>query len=307
MEKPLKIFSKTTGLNNKQDAISLQIDFESGLTELSEAVNIDITDRGKIKRRAGFERLDSSSWYSIAGFGSFGLGLVGDSLYIIHSDGVSTGIRSGLTSGAKMSYQQVIDEIYYCNGSENGVVKGNTSWTWLSDTVPTTPGVKYDMRYLTAPPVGDLVSYLSSRIYIAKGEVVFFSLPWSYYWFNLGKDFIPFGATVNMFCPTASGMFVGTEDRIVFLRGLDPLEAEVIEIANFPAVKWTNAKIDPNRFPKEFGLKGDTWIWLSKEGICVGSGDGMFYNLTDERLDIEFALEGAGFFDGIKYVGLLSP
>jgi hypothetical protein len=307
MDKALKIFSRTTGLNNKQDASELEANFETGLTELSEAVNIDITDRGKIKRRAGFERLDTDAWYSIAGFGDFGLGLVGDSLFIIHPDGTFTGIRSGLTSGAKMSYQQVIDEIFYCNGSENGVVRGNASWTWLSNTAPTTPGVKYNMRHLTAPPIGELVSYLSSRIYIAKKDVLFFSLPWSYYWFVPGQDFITFSGKTNMLCPTVAGMFVGTEKGVFFMRGLDPHEAEIVQIADYPAVKWSNVKVDPKVFPPDFNFRGDSWAWVSKEGICVGSGDGIFFNLTNERLDIEFALEGAGLFDGSKYIGLLNP
>ncbi len=307
MGKPLSIFKRTTGLNKKQTDAYLDYNIESGITELSEAVNIDINDKGKIKRRAGYVSIDSGDWHSIKGFGDFGLGVSGDSLYIIHGDGVTTGIRSGLTEDRKMEYAQVKDRIFYCNGHENGVVIGSVSWTWVSTTLPTTPGVKYDMRYFSSAPVGEFVSYLSGRVYVARGNTLFYSLPWAWYWFNLGADFIPFDSSINMLCPTSEGMFVGTDNGLVFLRGLNPSEAELRKIDNSIAVKYTNVEINPRKFVDGTSLSGKTWMWLSDKGICVGSGEGVVHNLTQERLDIEFALSGAGMFDGSKYIGLLNP
>ncbi len=307
MGKPLSIFKATTGLNKKQDEVSLNYDPESGLTELSEAINVDIDDKGKILRRSGFESIDSNAWHSLKGFGDFGLGVSGDSLYIIYRDSSVTGIRSGLTLNRRMSYEKVNDRIFYCNGIENGVVLDSVSWTWVSTDLPSTPGIKYDMRYLSSAPVGDLVSYLSGRVYVAKGDTLFYSLPWAYYWFNLGQDFIPFSSIINMLCPTNAGMFIGTDKGLVFMKGWNPLETELMQVDDGKAVKWSNVEIDPKKLPEGFRYAGKTWVWMSNKGICLGSGEGIFDNLTMERLDIEFAQEGAGFFDGSKYVGLLNP
>jgi len=307
MGKPLSIFKATTGLNKKQDEVSLEYNPESGLTELSEALNVDIDDKGKVLRRPGFVSVNSNPWHSLKGFGDFGLGVSGDSLFIIHPDSTVTGIRSGLTLDRRMSYIQVNKRIFYCNGIENGVVLDGSSWTWVSNIYPTTPGIKYDMRYLSSAPIGSHVSYLSGRVYVARGNTLFFSLPWSYYWFNTGQDFIPFTGEINMLCPTNSGMFIGTGNELVFMRGLNPLESSIEFIDSGKAVTWSNVEIDVKRLPQGFEHSGKTWMWMSDKGICLGSGSGVFDNLTMDRIDIEFAQEGAGLYDGSKYVGLLNP
>jgi len=307
MGKPLSIFKRTTGLNKKQTDAHLDYDPESGITELSEAVNIDITDKGKIKRRHGFVSIDAGDWHSIKGFGDFGLGVMDDALFSIFEDGTLTGLRSGLTLYRKMSYIKPGKDVFYSNGIENGVVRDGVSWTWVSDTLPTTPGVKYDMRYFTSAPVGEFISYLSGRVYVARGNTLFFSLPWANYWFNMGQDFIPFTSSINMLCPTNAGMFVGTDEGLHFIMGLNPLEAHIAKIDSYRTIARTNTKVDPRNFPEGLNHTGQTWMWLNEKGICVGSGEGVIHNLTMERLDIDFALDGAGLFDGSKYIGLLNP
>jgi len=307
MAKPISIFKRTTGLNKKQTDAHLDYNPETGITELSEAVNVDITDKGKVARRHGYTSIDVGDWHSIKGFDDFGLGVSEDSLYSIYKDGSTTGLRSGLSLDRKMAYVKPGKEVFYSNGIENGVVRDGVSWTWVSETEPTTPGIKYDMRYFTSPPVGSFLAYLSGRIYVARGNTLFFSLPWAFYWFNMGQDFIPFNSSINMLCPTNAGMFVGTDKGLSFIKGLNPLEAHITKVDGYRAVTRTNVEIDSRKLPEGFNHIGQTWMWLSENGICVGSGDGALHNLTMERLDVDYALDGAGLYDGSKYIGLLNP
>lgn len=120
-----KKFEKFIGLNNvdEEEALSTR--------ELRVALNVDITDRGFIKRRKGYTQLQSGSFHSLWSEGGVALVVSGDSLYSIDPNMELSLVRSGLALGRTLSYAYVDGNVYYSNGIVTGRVdNGLQDQTW---------------------------------------------------------------------------------------------------------------------------------------------------------------------------------
>lgn len=305
--KPLVLFKGTTGLNNVVTPVSSQFDPESGIVELSVASNIDINNFGKISRRNGLTataRTEAS--HSLFCSDRDCLFIAGNSLYRLNLDYTRTGIRSGLTTGVRMSYCQIDGKIYYSNGFENGYVKDNTSYAWQASAYvgPATTKVMFD------PPVGHLLEYLSSRIYIATEDGIEYSEPFAYSWFARASNFLPIGRP-RMLRAVDDGLYVGLESGVVFLKGKSPKEFEYSVVSNSPVVAGTDVKVSSDRFGKNDKISLTTSatinavMWTAHDGIYLGSVGGEVKNLTKNRLTYRQSQEGCAVFEGNKYITLM--
>lgn len=97
------------GINNRKNAYSLDTD------ELLDAVNVDIDNQGKIRRRQGYTKLVTGDSNSVFGFKGLGYVVINGTLK--RFDPVAntyTDIANGLTS--PISYVVVNNEIYWSDG-----------------------------------------------------------------------------------------------------------------------------------------------------------------------------------------------
>lgn len=122
------------GLNNVSDPLRLDASW------LVQADNVDITDTGGIRRRAGYTRLAAGS---ITGaFSTFDF----TRLYTV--DGGALTVRAGGTtprtlasglSSAPMHWTEVNDHVYFNNGVDSGIVAPDhrvMPWRWAAPTAP---------------------------------------------------------------------------------------------------------------------------------------------------------------------------
>ncbi|MBF0608988.1 MAG: hypothetical protein SFH39_00770 [Candidatus Magnetobacterium sp. LHC-1] len=72
-----------------------------------------------------------------------------------------------------------------------------------------------------APP-GQLLEFYRGRVYIASGNVVYYSLPNSYELFRIGSDYLPFDSDVTMLAAVDDGLYVATASTVYFLQGNEP-------------------------------------------------------------------------------------
>lgn len=282
--KPVILFKKTSGLHETVRANRLMMDPTTGETELVTGYNIKIGNTGEISRRAGLTATarteDIHSLFCDGGNCMF-VWLQG--LYVLNPDFSAYGVYGPMTLGAKVSYCQVADRTYYANGYEKGYVIDKTHYTWVSDEYvgPTT------FRQYSDPPVGNLLTHISSRIYVAKGTVLWYSEPFAYGWFNLAKNFIDFGQDILMLRAVNDGIFVGLERCVVFLRGKTPSEFVYNVISEYPPVKGTDVYASEMEVNKGNMFGAETTdrsvIWAACDGIYVGQSDGKVTNVTKNK------------------------
>lgn len=294
--KTVPVLRGSSGLNNKADPVRLRYDNETGIQELAVAKDVDIGDTGRISRRKGYlQVLSLSDCHSIYNAGSYCVFVHSDALAILEKDYSYTNIRN-VTVGARVSYAQVEDKVYYCNGYENGYVENRVSYPWVgSDYVgPTTT------KTFSDPPVGSIVELHSGRIYIAVANVVWYTEPFAYSWVNMAEDFIPFESKVRMIKAVSDGLWVSDSNKTYFLSGKSPKEFEFTVVANYPATEGTACDafdIDESK----------AIVWTSTEGICMGLSSGKFKNLTRHKLWYPDSVKGAGLEIDGKYICALQP
>jgi len=128
---PGKIFTygKFTGLNNVADPTEL------GPEELVAAENVDISDRGRLKRRPGFTQVHSGTVHSLWSnrVEDIALFVEGTDLKRLSVDDAGNYTVSELRSGVAavaMSYADAAGDVYYSNGYDTGMIRDGVSRPW---------------------------------------------------------------------------------------------------------------------------------------------------------------------------------
>lgn len=129
-DKDVATFSQFKGLRNTVGPES----FEIG--DLEAALNVDVTDELRVRRRRGYGAFVAGAYHSLFANGEVMVAVTGTSLVRITPEGVSSTLRTGLTSGARLAYSAVGDRIYYSNRTQTGCVQAGVHRSWGLD-IPT--------------------------------------------------------------------------------------------------------------------------------------------------------------------------
>lgn len=116
--------SLLSGINTVDAETDLQpVGTEDGATilPLRAAENIVISNARKPETRIGYKRiLVGDSTHSLWSNGDICLFVEGDTLYMLNDDYSITALRKGLMVGARMTYKQWANRIYYSNKHQIG-------------------------------------------------------------------------------------------------------------------------------------------------------------------------------------------
>lgn len=294
---PILIYSGATGLNTVDDPLRIAFQ-KNGLTDLQVAINISIDQSRRINRRSGVKRFLTGSYHSLFCDGGDCFVIRGEALYQVNSDLSETGIRSGLTEGQKMDFEQVGDRTYYCNGHERGFVYNGVSYAW---NLGTYTGVETN-RQFEAPPIGIHLAVFKSRMFIAEDKILWWSEPFNFDLYNKAESFIQFHENIIMIQPVDAGIFISTTKKIYFIGGSFPGEIEQSEVAQYPAIEWSNTieKVDASDIGLEGGLSA---LWASKEGAIIGFPVGQILNLNKNKVVYpDDATTGFGCLRGYNFI-----
>lgn len=283
------LFTQTKGLNTVED--SAEVDYtRNGLPFLTEAVDVEISDQGKIHRRQGQALKASGNYHSSFDYLDLSLIVSGDSLYRLHPNYSVTLIKSGLT-GTYYDYVGVNEEVYYVNGNEIGIVDRNGEWKSWSFTQYVGP---VTTKTFGQPPIGHLVTYHNSRMYVAADNAVFYSEPFFYAAFDYARGYIPFASRIRLLKAIPDGLFVGTEQEIYFLKGTIPQEFAIERMADYPALinRSSHSMIDGSDLLGGAAYTGPCVVIPTTKGICIGgrSASGYFNNISIDRIEYPSAL-----------------
>lgn len=123
---------------------------------LREAVNVDLDVGGRVVRRRGYvRRVSGGNIHSLWSTGLISFFVDGGTLYALDATTwVTTALVTGLTAGARVSYEQVGQYVFFTNGYEFG------RYDVVANTASLTGGVSNPggQPILTATTGGDLVA-----------------------------------------------------------------------------------------------------------------------------------------------------
>lgn len=281
----MRIFSGTTGLNNKIDPIRHRFNPDTGITELTAAINIDIDDNGGIDMRLGQTRLQTGIYHSAYcnGGDCFVIkdNVSEDLLYKVNTDYSLTGVRSGLTRGNRVSFWQDGDKTYYMNGVQSGVIETAISTSW--------PGYEHvgveDSREFYPAPIGTHIAIFDGMMWIVDGNVIWVSEVYAYGKFRLSARGYQFNSDVKMIKPVAGGVWVSDSTQIGFIAKGEKFDANSWKHrASVPAHEWSEniQLVDLSR--TIFQVPGMSAVWSCDDGLCIGSEDGNLIIATEDKL-----------------------
>lgn len=278
--KTVTILRKCTGLNIVVDPVDLEFNPEQGTSDLSECMNVSIAPSGRSGRSDGYIKVqDLVDGHS--GFCDGGDAFIaqGTSLYHIGTDDSLTGIRSNL-SGDRIAYLQHGDRTYYSNGVQNGVIHNGISFSWEVDEYN---GPDSNIQWCTTVPKFSHMAQLSGRLYGSYKNMLMWSEPYKFGLYSF-KHIKMFSTEIKMIKAVAEGLFISDIKSQYFLKGLDPTTMILQKVANYPAYEWSDA-IDYVE-GLEIGLNnpGLCALWLSPEGVCLGTSTGQLINLNKEKI-----------------------
>lgn len=291
------LITRCTGINNRVDPKRLtQYDPQTGVTELAEGVDIDIDDTGQVACRLGQVSLSSVASHSI--FQNKGDAFVAQdrtsdtAIYKINNDFSLTGVWAGLVKGSYFSWAQVGDRTYYTNGAQNGYFEGGVRASWPDQS--THVGATTTREFYPAP-IGNHIEYWMMAMWVAVGNTVYVSEPSTVGKFHMAKKYFTFGANVTMMKGVRGGMWLSTTEEIGFIAKADafkdltwlPVESRK------PAHEWSvNCQLVDlsDSFLK---IPGDSAMWSSDDGKCVGTEDGRIIVYTEDKLIYPTGATGA--------------
>jgi len=157
-------------------------------------------------------------------------------------------------------------------------------------------------QFLGPPPPGQMIAYYKGHMFVAAGDVLYPSEPYSYELFDLRK-FIQMDGEITLLAPLedrsggdSTGFFVGTSASCGILAGGGPDAFQYIPKADYGAVPGAVAFVDGNLYAN--GVIGSRMLpmWLSACGICVGMPGLEVLNLTRSGYIFPIGARGAAIF-----------
>lgn len=151
--------------------------------------------------------------------------------------------------------------------------------TLTVDGLPATTSY-LDLLGIFPPPHGRIVRGFKGRMFVAVGEVVYWSQPLAYHHFKLATDLQLFEAEVRMLEPAVDGFYVGLADQVLWVGGDDPSNwtPRVVSRGVVPGLKAL--RVPGSALPK-LQFQGEVLVWATDRGFVAGLPGGQIANLTD--------------------------
>jgi len=300
-EKPVTIFSGTTGQNNMVDPVRLKLDIETGIAELAETGNVIIDDTGRISSRLGktpISTVPSQVWCDKAAAFQVQQRTSDAAIFQLNPDASVPvdPVVSGLVKGERIGFWQAGVKTYWSSLSAHGVIREGINGVW--------PGYAHvgapTQRVFSAAPFGNKICVFKGRMWIAVDNWILVSEYRAFGKFNLAKMFFPFNSNVLMMKPVKHGVWVSDSEQTGVIAYNGKFEAmEWNKRSSFPAhefsenIELTDYSNVPDYPP------GLCATWSSNEGLHVGTPDGQMLPCpTKDKLYYPAGGSGSTVVDG---------
>lgn len=154
------------------------------------------------------------------------------------------------------------------------------------------------------PFPGQIVRYYRGRLYIAKDNVLWFSLPFNYHLIDATATSILFSSRITLLEPVEDGIFLAS-DQTYFISGMGPEEFKISSVFQTGAIEGMSLSIDAHDLDlKDFPDKsGQLAVWFSEDGFIAGLPGGKAIPISHDRVAVHDHERGAMLLrdvDGIR-------
>lgn len=289
----LNILSSVVGCNTLVPPIRIKSGMDRnapGVIELASASNVYIDDSGMVQSRPGFIKTQDGYFHSL--FSNKGAAFVvkdrteDSAIYSITVDNNNSilleGVRSGLTRGEKMAWEEINGDTFYTNGYENGFIRNRVSFDWPTGVYV---GADTDKQFSPAP-IGSHLSFKSGgTIFISRDNVVFANAkPFEFGLFNLKSGFLLFETKVLMLASVLGGLFISDEKYTWFFKGTGIEDFTQLKVLDYPAVEWSLSHEAVSARDLGVDMDGYARIWAGEYGVCAGLPNGSILELTSDKI-----------------------
>lgn len=115
-------------------------------------------------------------------------------------------------------------------------------------------------------PVGTITAYWRGRVLVAQGDVLWASRPNAPH-LSDWRDFRPFGARITAVLPVADGVFVGTDQDLIFLSGTTWEGLAFVPTRRGPVVLGSGVEAPGDK------LKIGDGAGSGQAGVCIAGGE----------------------------------
>lgn len=265
---PLVTIKGFLGKNNVADPA--RFPDKKGAIYLSECQNVDIDDQLMAHRRDGYPTTPSLSGtgiHSLWADAETCLFVQNGILKSLSAAFVASTVRAAV-GHSRMNYCRPADDIYLTNSSVIGYIRGGIYYDF------TAPSETY--KSLMKP--GHLIEWFNGRLYVARSGDVLFSDPVYPGSTDERKNFKQLGGYISMMRAVKDGIYVSNSKETYFMAGLDPGEAALVKVADYPTILGSDVKIDGERIGRD--ISGRAVLCMTPMGICAGLDGGTWINLT---------------------------
>ena len=133
-------------------------------------------------------------------------------------------------------------------------------------------------------PVGTVLAFWRSRVLVAVGNVLYASLPNQWELFDQRRDFKQFSAPITLIQPVDDGVYVGTDDELVFLSGdrFDGLAYR--QVVSGRVALGSGVCVRGERLKQGDGVgQGSAMICIADGRIVAGFNGGGIVRMTEGR------------------------
>ena len=190
-------------------------------------------------------------------------------------------------------YARVYTSSY--NGSQlyyHGIANANSTYL-ISNVVDAVDPLRF--FNIDKAPLGHICKYYRGRIYIASGNILWYSEPFQYEQFRLDSNYFEFPEEIREVMPVEDGIWVGA-DRLYYLSGEEPEKFKRSTKEHVKIVEGTSTKISGSYIHLDNTPIGYKWLVTSDLGIWVLFNQGLCINLTSENVALDQADSGTSLF-----------
>jgi hypothetical protein len=145
--------------------------------------------------------------------------------------------------------------------------------------------IRLQTQFGEVPPAGDVLEYHSGRIYIAQGNVVWYTEPLRYGLVKCATNFLMFPREVTVMKSVEDGIYI-CADQTYWISGIDTNDFQQRAVLPYGAVKGTGINIP----------KSDNVAWFSRYGFVIAGLEAQITNVQEEKSAVSEFENGAMIF-----------
>ncbi len=288
------------GMNTANDPA----DLDPAKGECADILNMDPDNDGSVSTRDGAVPVITGAAYH-SGWSPDGkvAYLVRRDGWLCSFDGTTVTTLYAVDPNLPMAFAPVNDLVVASNGRQYLIIEP-------SGVSPAKPSLD---PFKVAPPAGQCLAYYNGRLYIASGNVLVCTDPFTVDQCDERQMRLPItqDRITGLAALEGGGLIIGTTREVFALLGGDPFSGEGMalrKLADYGMIPGTALVTAAEKVPRT-QFQGMVALWASPRGFCAASNTGAFVNFSERSVAFPQATSGAAMLreeDGIiHYVAAL--